>query len=269
MNMQNEILEVSPGNWDSFIKALKKLSFLGAIQIYDGKMSVQIGTNSWLSVDFSGVLRNSNKTNNVGNKKVNVAFMNNHSVKELSNIPDDNKAIEVHEFENKYVFSNGNAYVSLNKYVGFNESHNIPDYKNNAVEMGTKSIIGKGKSKGKGKGKPKTLFKMTKNKGPIDLIVIKDELVAVRNRFGSRFPISKNTQSYILGTDPTSMYRSFSFDKFEGICVELGIYKINKGINSGCGLLDTLLHAEIDIDTSIKFNLYELIIPISKINWHN
>ena len=263
--MKKKIFEIKPGQFDAFTKALKLLSFLKTIQIYDSDMSVKIATNAWLCVNFSGILKwelfnSSGKV--IKSTKANFTFMNiNHIWKELKSIPGGNAPIEVYEFDKKYVFTNGKAYVSVNQYAGFNKTHNIPDYKNKAVQMGTASILGKSDTK--------TIFKLTKKKGPIDLVVIKDELVAVGNGFGSRFPIAQNTVKEILNTEPTSTYRAFSFDKLDGKRVVLNLLKTPEDKDSMTGQPNIWLHAQIEIDTAIKFNYVERVIPISKHNWRN
>jgi len=248
--MKNEIVKITSGNWDAFKKALKHLSFLGKVQIYDSKMQIQIAHNSQLYVDFSGVLG--------GN--INLAFLNtNNTSNELSSIPESNDPVIVYEIDNKYVFTNGKAYVTLNKYVGFNKTHDLLDYTNNTSGMGTPSANDITTTK--------TLFKITKNKGPIDLILVDDELVSVGNKFGARLAISKNTVKDILDTEPTSIYRAYSFDKFDGIEVTLDLLKNLKDSDTMPDALDTCLHAKIKIDTAIIFNFYERVIPISNHNW--
>jgi|GEM_PF-2323498 len=247
--MKKKIFEIKPGQFDAFTKALKRLPFLKTIQIYDSGMSTQVANNAWLCVNFSITL---------GGTKANFAFMNsNYTWKELASIPNVNAPIEVYEIDKKYVFTNGKAYVRLNKYAGFNKKTSIPSDIDSEIEMGTASVLGKSDTE--------ILFKLTKNKGPIDFIVIEDELVGIGNHFGSRFPVTQNTVKDILDTEPTSMYRSFSFDKLDGKIAYLELFKVPEGHD----LHGTWLHAQITIDTAITFNFFERLIPISKHNWHN
>ena len=248
----NKILTIQPGQWDSFFKALKHLSFLPKIQIFGTNMNVQIATNAWLSVDFSGVL---------GGNQNNFAFLNTgHAWKELGLVPNGNTPVEVYESDKTYDVTNGKAYAKLHKYIVFDKKINISDYTNNTVRMGTKSVLGKSDSE--------TLFKLMKNKDPIDLIMIDDELTAIGNHFGSRFPVAKNTVKDILNSAPTSMYRSFSFDKLDGKTVIIDLFQ-PPGNSMNDAQLNTFLHAQIAIDTAITFNFVERLIPISKSNWRN
>ncbi len=245
-----KILSIQPGRWDSFFKSLKFLSFLDRIKICNSNIDVQIATNAWLSVDFSGVL---------GGNQANFAFLNaDHSLKELAFIPNGNAPVEVYESDNTFNVTNGRAYARLKKYMVFNKKPNISDYTNNTVQMGTQSVLGQSDSE--------TLFKMTKNKGPIDLIIIDDELVAAGNRSGSRFPVANNTVKDVLDTEPTNIYRSFSFDKLEGKTVALDLFRPPEN-SKDIAPLNTWLHAQITIDTTITFNFFERLIPISKRNW--
>lgn len=247
--MKKKIADIKPGQWDAFTKGLKQLSFLKTIPIHDSGMSVQIATNAWLCVNFSIVL---------GDTKTSFAFMNtNYTWKELASIPNVNAPIKVYELDKKYTFTNGKAYVNLNKYAGFNNKTLIPSDVDNEVEMGTASVL----------GKPDTeiLFKITKNKGPVDFIIIEDELITVGNKFGSRFPLVQNNVKDVMDIEPTGIYRSFSFDKLDGKIAHLELFKVPEDND----LPNTWLHAQITIDTAITFNFFERLIPISKINWRN
>lgn len=268
--MKNEIektpiIKIQPGQWNAFVKCLKHLPFLTTIQINNSCINVEIANNAWLCVDLSGVL---------GGSKANFAFMNSDFTwKELAAIPSSNAPIEIYEINDRYVFTNGKAITKVKKYPGFNKPCNFPDDKSKAIQIGTTSLFGKSDTK--------TLFKLTKKKGPIDLIIVKaqnksedkgkdeDELVAVGNALGSLFPVVQNTVKDILNKEPDSMYRSFSFDRLDGKTVVLDLFKAPEDLDSFTGLPNTWLHAQITIDTAIKFNFFERLIPIAKHNWHN
>lgn len=257
--MKKPILQIQSGQWNAFIKCLKHLFFLTAIKIHNSCINVEIDHNAWLCVEFFGVL---------GGSKANLAFMNSDFTwKELAAIPNSNPPIEIYESNDNYIFTNGKAVAKVEKYPGLNKPFNIPYDKSKAVQIGTTSVFGKSDTE--------ILFKLTKKKGPIDLIVVKEEetkkdefeLAAVGNKFGSLFPVVQNTVKDILNKEPDSMYRSRSFDKFDGKTVVLGLFKTPEDLDPMTGQPNTWLHAMIEIDTAIKFIFIERLIPIAKCNW--
>lgn len=266
MDKNKLIGTILPGQWDSIVKASKKLDFLKTIQINDGILKTQIKQNSYILIDFSGAI----------DRKIQLSFLTlSNEVKELATIVDNNKSIKIYEFENKYVFTNGSAFIPVKKYMVDSESVNIPkdiicqDKETSEVIM-PNAIVTKSRIIADITiRKPATMFKMTKKKGPIDFIVINDVLVAIENKYGSRFPMVQNAVNDVLDKEPTSILRSFSFDLFDGGETTFKLFELQEDSELTNNMPSTWLYAKIIIDTSIAFYFLERLIPISKNNWRN